>query len=159
MVRPSAGSRRALVTGGTKGLGLAIVRQLVGDGLQVVATYARDDATAAKIREESSAHGASGAALVVERCDAARSAEVEALFARTGSAGFDVLVHALDIGQPLFKRIILALYHPEKRLLQFMGDRPRAPAPDEAVINLANGRQFGRCAREERLVGDIQLIA
>jgi 3-oxoacyl-[acyl-carrier protein] reductase len=79
--------RRALVTGGTKGIGLAIAQTLARDGLEVVVTFAHDDQAARD------AVGASaGRALSAVRCDAGSAAEVAGLFAR--ERGFDVLVHA-----------------------------------------------------------------
>jgi 3-oxoacyl-[acyl-carrier protein] reductase len=68
-----------------------VARRLLADGLQVVVTYARDEAAAEAVRAE--AHAA-GQPLSVERCDAARTTEVDSLFARLGPRGFDVLVHA-----------------------------------------------------------------
>jgi len=81
--------RRALVTGGSRGLGWAMARALARDGFEVVATYARDEsgagAAARQARDER-------LALALARCDAASPADVDALFARVGSV--DVLVHA-----------------------------------------------------------------
>ena len=85
----AATSRRALVTGGTRGLGLSVARALARDGVRVTATYARDDGAA---RAASDAAGADGLAIAVERCDATARAEVAALFTRLGP--FDVVVHA-----------------------------------------------------------------
>src|SRR5262245_24631050 len=88
---PNPGSARpAPVTGGTKGLGRAIAHRLLGDGFEVVATFARDTAAADAARREAAALGF---ALSVVRCDAA-SEVVEALSAEESCRGFDVLVHA-----------------------------------------------------------------
>lgn len=87
----SEGRRRALVTGGTRGLGLAVTRRLLGDGLEVVATYARDDGAAEALREEARA---ARWALAVRRCDAVNPVDVDTLFAGVGDRAFDVLVHA-----------------------------------------------------------------
>jgi 3-oxoacyl-[acyl-carrier protein] reductase len=82
-------ARRALVTGGSRGVGLAVARALARDGLHITATYAHD---------QSSAHVACGAAradglaISMARCDAASREDVAALFRRFGP--FDVLVHA-----------------------------------------------------------------
>lgn len=81
--------RRALVTGGSRGLGLAVARALTRDGVEVVVTYAHDEAAAKRAREEASAEGLP---ISLERCDAGSSAQVTALFERI--APVDVVVHA-----------------------------------------------------------------
>lgn len=84
--------RRALVTGGSRGLGLAIARALARDGLEVVATYAHDDVAAGAARAEIAAEGL---AISLARCDAAVAADVAELFERI--APVDVVVHAAGI--------------------------------------------------------------
>ncbi|MBI3458114.1 MAG: SDR family oxidoreductase [Candidatus Rokubacteria bacterium] len=84
-------SRRALVTGGTKGLGLAIARQLVRDGFEVVVTYAHDERAAEAL---TAAATAEGLALSVVRCDAASDPAVVRLFESERERGFDAFVHA-----------------------------------------------------------------
>jgi 3-oxoacyl-[acyl-carrier protein] reductase len=81
--------RRALVTGGSRGLGFAVARALARDGLDVVSTYARDEAAA--LAADASARG-EGLAITLTRCDAAEPADVATLFARIGPV--DVVVHA-----------------------------------------------------------------
>ena len=80
-------ARRALVTGGTRGLGLAIAHRLVRDGFEVVVTYARDEAAADAARAEARARGL---ALSAVRSDAASPEAVTALFAQARPRGFDV---------------------------------------------------------------------
>jgi 3-oxoacyl-[acyl-carrier protein] reductase len=96
--------RRALVSGGTKGIGLAIARALADAGHEVVALYASDEAAA-------SAAAASFRAGTYRalRCDIASAAAVDALFAAEGEAGFDVFVHAAG-----FTRDKLMLMMPER---------------------------------------------
>jgi 3-oxoacyl-[acyl-carrier protein] reductase len=84
--------KRALVTGGTRGLGLAIASTLADSGFAVVVTYAKDDAAAAKVRADAAQ---TGRAIEVERCDVTSAADVDALFVRERErGGFDVLIHA-----------------------------------------------------------------
>jgi 3-oxoacyl-[acyl-carrier protein] reductase len=82
---------RALVTGGTKGLGLAICRHLLDDGHEVVATYARDDAAARQ------AEAALGPAFRAVRCDVADEAAVDALFEAEREHGFSLFVHSAGV--------------------------------------------------------------
>jgi 3-oxoacyl-[acyl-carrier protein] reductase len=81
--------RRALVTGGSRGVGLAVARALARDGHEVVATYGHDEATASAARVAVAAERSS---ISLVRCDAGSASEVEDLFARVGP--IDVLVHA-----------------------------------------------------------------
>lgn len=91
-----AGRRRALVTGGSRGIGLAIARDLARDGLEVLVTYGRDrDAAQAAVV----AAAAEGLPITAVQADAANAACWDALFARDGEHrlaedGVQVLVHA-----------------------------------------------------------------
>lgn len=82
-------ARRALVTGGSRGVGLAVARALACTGLVVTATYARDESSA---HVACDAARADGLAISMARCDAASREAVATLFGRSGP--FDVLVHA-----------------------------------------------------------------
>jgi 3-oxoacyl-[acyl-carrier protein] reductase len=86
---PAPPSRRALVTGGSRGLGFAIARALARDGLEVLATWAHDE-TAARAAEVQ--RDAERLPISLARCDATSGAEVAALFERAGP--IDVVVHA-----------------------------------------------------------------
>lgn len=82
-------ARRALVTGGSRGLGLAIAETLARGGLEVVATYAHEETAAAAARR---AAGEAGLPLSVVRADVTSAAVVDGLV--SSGPGFDVLVHA-----------------------------------------------------------------
>lgn len=87
-------ARRALVTGGSRGIGLSIARALAADGMHVFVTYAADDAGAQGAAAQAQAEGLHLQAL---RCDAADPGAWDALFARgtsLGDEGVQVLVHA-----------------------------------------------------------------
>jgi 3-oxoacyl-[acyl-carrier protein] reductase len=77
------------VTGGSRGLGFAIARALAHDGLEVIATWARDEAAA---RDAEARRDVEQLAISLVRCDATAAAEVAALFEHAGP--IDVVVHA-----------------------------------------------------------------
>jgi 3-oxoacyl-[acyl-carrier protein] reductase len=81
--------RRALVTGGSRGLGLAMAAALARDGVEVVATYAHDDEGARTAAEWARAEGL---AISLARCDATSAGQVADLVGRLGPV--DILVHA-----------------------------------------------------------------
>jgi len=124
-------ARRALVTGGSRGVGLAIARALARDGLRVTATFARD-ATSARLACDGAR--ADGLAVSVERCDATSRADVDSVFRRAGP--FDVLVHAAGFTRD--------------RLLLQMSD---ADFNDVLAVHLDGGFLASRAALPAMLAG------
>ncbi|MDQ0790580.1 SDR family oxidoreductase [Streptomyces sp. B3I8] len=85
-------TRVAVVTGGSRGIGRAVARELAGDGLAVVVNYASDEGAAKEVVAEITADG--GRAIAV-RADVADEQEVAALFDRAEReyGGVDVVVN------------------------------------------------------------------
>lgn len=83
--------RVALVTGGARGIGRAVVRRLAGDGAVVVFSYRDNDAAAQRVVAEVAASGGTAKAV---RADQGRLAEVDRLFGqvRQWFGGLDVFV-------------------------------------------------------------------
>ncbi len=96
--------RRAIVTGGSKGLGQAITAELLAEGAQVVicARHADElDATAAKLR--ASARTGSASAVVALRCDVTDPDQVAEFTEAAASAlggGIDILVNNAGGARP-----------------------------------------------------------
>ncbi|MER6164367.1 SDR family oxidoreductase [Streptomyces violaceorubidus] len=87
------GTRVAVVTGGSRGIGRAVARKLAEDGLAVVVNYARG--TAAADETVAAITGTGGRAVAVQ-ADVAEEKEVAALFDRAEEefGGVDVVVNA-----------------------------------------------------------------
>src|SRR5688572_5839924 len=85
--------KRALVTGGTRGIGAAIAIDLARQGCDVAINGRNDDESAAAVRQAISSAGRKCITLVA---DVARPDEVERIVRETesGLGGLDVLVHA-----------------------------------------------------------------
>ncbi|HEY8346459.1 MAG TPA: SDR family NAD(P)-dependent oxidoreductase [Symbiobacteriaceae bacterium] len=88
--------RRALITGGSRGLGAEVARQLAAAGADVAILYRRDREAAARVAGEVKAAGRRALLL---RCNVARSRSVAAAFRRLTEAwgGLDLLVNNAGI--------------------------------------------------------------
>ncbi|MCQ4202550.1 SDR family oxidoreductase [Streptomyces coelicoflavus] len=89
----AAGTRVAIVTGGSRGIGRAVSQKLAEDGLAVVVNYARDTASA---DETVTAITEAGGRAVAVQADVAEEKEIAALFDRAEQeyGGVDVVVNS-----------------------------------------------------------------
>jgi enoyl-[acyl-carrier protein] reductase III len=88
--------RRALVAGGSRGIGCAVASLLARCGARVYINYSRDDASAESTRQRIARDG--GTATLV-KANLIRPEEVRSLFGAVGEAGgLDILVHAAALG-------------------------------------------------------------
>lgn len=91
----SLSGQRALVTGGTRGIGAAIVEVLAEAGAEVVAT-GRDAETIARCREKAQA---AKSPVKYEACDFSDAVAAEAFANRMGEGGFTILVNNAGINK------------------------------------------------------------
>jgi 3-oxoacyl-[acyl-carrier protein] reductase len=100
---PTSTDAVAIVTGGSRGAGREIARELASRGYAVIVVYLRDQGEAEAALDEIFA--ANGTALTV-RADVTDELDVERLFDETKAAfgGVDVVVHAAMRGAPVVNR-------------------------------------------------------
>lgn len=93
----------AVVTGGNRGIGLAIARALVHEGCGVLIT-GRDRAALRAAKSELMASGVAGAGVLAEPCDVRDERAVSAVFAKVKKrwGRLDVLVNNAGISQALY---------------------------------------------------------
>jgi 3-oxoacyl-[acyl-carrier protein] reductase len=89
-------AKRALVTGGSRGIGAAIVRRLAAEGAHVALTYSSSPAKAAEVVEAAKACGVNSLAIQADSADP--SALVSAIERTVGDfGGIDILVNNAGI--------------------------------------------------------------
>ena len=132
-------ARRALVTGGTRGLGRAIAEGLAREGARVAITYGRDDADAADARAALAAHGTEP---LVFKGSVADPAHVRTVAAQLDEAwgGLDVLVCAAGIMEVLPLALIDAEDWDAVHAVNLRGAFLHARAAARRMIKARHGR-------------------
>jgi 3-oxoacyl-[acyl-carrier protein] reductase len=98
-VNPALSSKKALVTGGSRGIGAAIAKRLAASGAYVTLTYRANADAAQAVVGEIEAGGGRARAVAVDAMDRHFSAQIRAAIEAMG--GIDVLVN--NAGMAIFR--------------------------------------------------------
>lgn len=130
-------NKTALVTGGSRGIGAGIVRQLAQEGANVVFTYVSSSEKAAALVKEVEAYGVKASAI---KADTANIEEIKAAVSAVAASGIDILVNNAGVfvtgavddstaNTEAFKRQwdinVLGVAHTVRSVLPFMRDGGR----------------------------------
>lgn len=159
--------RTAIVTGGTKGIGRAICRQLKSDGVKVAALYVSSETDAEAARRELD---------LVIRCDVADFAQCEATVAEiervlgpvdilVNNAGIthDATLHKMTFAQwdEVLRTDLYSVFNMTRQVIAGMRDRGFGRIVNIASINGQKG-QFGQtnyCAAKAGVIGFTKALA
>ena len=127
MGRPTSNDAVAIVTGGSRGAGRAIARELASRGYAVAVVYLRDQRDAESAVDDILAAG--GTALTV-RADVADALDVERLFDETTTAfgGVDVVVHTAVRGTAVVNQQAARRLRPGSAIVNVSSSEVIAPA-------------------------------
>lgn len=142
MAEVTAPRRRALVVGGRRGIGAAVVRTLVGDGLDVTLTFRSDpEGVEAQVAELRAAHaGARIAAVLLDLADrsavesfarALAAAEPFAVLVQVGGTTYDALAATMD--QDAAERVMQVNFFSFARIARAVV-RPMTRARDGRIV-------------------------
>ena len=92
---PDFNGRRAIVTGGSRGIGAAISRRLAALGADVLIVYRDDDDSAEKLVATIRATGGNATAV---KANLVHAEEIRRLFAESAGDRVDIVVHAAALG-------------------------------------------------------------
>ncbi|HEU5158510.1 MAG TPA: glucose 1-dehydrogenase [Streptosporangiaceae bacterium] len=132
--------KSAVVTGGSRGIGRAIVSRLAADGAAVVFAYHTDEAAAKQVVTDVEAAGGQALAVAADMADPAQVAhlfaEADAFFAKLGMPGLDILVNnaAIALIKPMTE-----VTEPEYDRVMAVNAKGTFVAMQQAVQRMSHG--------------------
>jgi len=161
-------SRVAIVTGGTRGIGLATCRKLTAEGIKVVAFFVADDNTAAQAAREYGFYAIRCDVSDYQQCQEAVAAVEQAhgpvdILVNNAGITQDTMLHKMTVEQwdRVLRTDLYSVFNMTRQVITGMRERGHGRIVSISSVNAQKGQpgQTNYCAAKAGIIGFSKALA